>query len=97
MTISLELCQTLLLSFGLALYLVSIRSKYRSQTRQAREDYEQIAAELEKATSDQVEAMRMLSAFRRQYHDGTGALVNEVHKLTRAVERLKKRLDEKKI
>lgn len=63
--------------------------------RYAKEDVEAVTDELEKSTNDQLEAMRTLSSFRRQYHDGTGALVNEVHKLTRAIERLKKRLDDK--
>lgn len=88
-----SLYQAGLLGFGLGLYAFAFWWK----ADQARNDYEKIAAELEKATFDQVQAMRTLSAFRRQYHDGTGALVNEVHKLTRAVERLKKRLDEKNI
>ncbi len=88
-----ELYQVFLFVFGLALYAFAFCWK----AKKARDDYQTIAAELEKATFDQVEAMRTLSAFRRQYHDGTGALVNEVHKFTRSVERLKKRLDEKKI
>lgn len=86
-----ELYQVLLLAFGLALYAFA----FWWTAKRSRDDYERISAELENATFDQVQAMRTLSAFRRQYHDGTGALVNEAHKLTRAVERLKKRLDEK--
>ncbi len=92
-----EFICVLVFVFALALYTFCVWYKYRSQARQAHQDRDIIAAELEKATFDQIEAMRTLSSFRRQYHDGTGALVNEVHKLTRAIERLKKRLDEKKI
>ena len=52
-------------------------------------DQERLGAELERATADQVEAMRTLTAFRRQYHDGTGAVAVEAQKLRREVARLK--------
>ena len=86
MTLTVELCQGLLLGFGLVLYGFAFYWK----AKRSRDDYKAIAAELETATVDQVEAMRTLSAFRRQYHDGTGALVNEVQKLRREISRLKK-------
>lgn len=93
MTITVELYQIGLFAFGVALYGFAFYWK----ARRAQKDYDVIAAELEKATFDQVESMRTLSAFRRQYHDGTGALVNEVQKLRREVSRLKRAVQTKKI
>ncbi len=60
-------------------------------------DVERLEHELTLATHDQIEAMRTLSSFRRQYHDGTGELVKEVHKLHRSVERLKTAIKEGKM
>ncbi len=86
MTLGIGTYQICLVAFGLGLYGFAFYWK----ARRAQKDYDAIASELEKATFDQVEAMRTLSAFRRQYHDGTGALVNEVQKLRREISRLKK-------
>ena len=84
------------IGFGLltATGYIMIRRIRLPSTRQEIED---LQAELIKATENQVEAMRTLSAFRRQYHDGTGALVNEVRKLTREIQRLKTAVKEKGI
>lgn len=58
---------------------------------------EALAQELQASTTDQVEAMRTLSAFRRQYHDGTGALTLEVSKLRKEVARLKTSIKGKEV
>lgn len=96
MTVIIESYQIALFAFGVILFLFSVWNKYRHQALQAREDRDAIAAELEKATFDQVEAMRTLSAFRRQYHDGTGMLTNEVQKLRREISRLKRPIAKKR-
>jgi len=64
---------------------------------EAVKDVDRLEHELQVATHEEIQAMRTLSSFRRQYHDGTGALVKEVHKLHRSVERLKTAIKERKI
>lgn len=77
-------------------HCVSIGAKCRS-CNDAQETAVALEQELTRATQDQIDAMRTLSSFRRQYHDGTGALVQEVHKLARSVERLKTAIKDRKI
>lgn len=55
----------------------------------ARADMEALQDAVTKGTQAEVQAMRTLTSFRREYHDGTGALVKEAHKLAREVARLK--------
>ena len=87
-----------LYGFGSALLAIAgymrIR-KYRS--RSVREEMALLEAEIMKATQAEVDAMRTLSSFRREYHDGTGALVKEAHKLAREVARLKTAIKEQGI
>ena len=69
-------------------HCISIGAKCRS-CNDAERRVAMLEQELTSSTQDQIEGMRTLSAFRRQYHDGTGELVKEVNKLRRSVERLK--------
>ena len=77
-------------------HCISIGAKCRS-CNEAEQAIARLEQELMSSTQDQIEAMRTLSAFRRQYHDGTGALVNEVRKLSRSVERIKTAVKERGI
>lgn len=79
---------------GLASALIVIAGFMSIARIGIRGEIEALQDELLTATDDQVGAMRTLTAFRRQYHDGTGALVIAVQKLTREVQRLKTAIKE---
>jgi hypothetical protein len=75
--------------YGFAAGLLAIAAIMSIGRYRIRGEIEALQTELLSATDDQVGAMRTLTAFRRQYHDGTGALVKAVERLTREVKRLK--------
>ncbi len=81
--------------YGFAAALLIIAGFMAIVRYRRRDEIQMLQDELLKATDDQVGAMRTLTAFRRQYHDGTGALVIAVQKLTREVARLKTAVKEK--
>jgi len=64
---------------------------------EAVKDVERLEHELDIATHEEIQAMRTLNAFRRQYHDGTSAWMQESTKLRKSVERLKTAIKEMKI
>lgn len=70
---------------------------YGYRPKSVRQEMEALEAEIMKATQEQIDAMRTLTSFRREYHDGTGALVKEAHKLAREVARLKTAIKEQGI
>lgn len=70
---------------------------FRYRPKSIRQEMEALEAEIMKATQEQIDAMRTLTSFRREYHDGTGALVREAHKLGREVARLKTAVKERGI
>ena len=83
--------------YGSAAALLTIACYMWIARYRIRGEIEALQAEVLAATDDQIGAMRTLTAFRRQYHDGTGALVIAVQKLTREVQRLKTAVKEKGI
>ncbi len=62
---------------------------YGYRPKSIRQEKEMLQAAITEATQHEIDAMRTLTSFRREYHDGTGALVKEAHKLAREVARLK--------
>ncbi len=70
---------------------------FRYRPKSVRQEMALLETEIMKGTQAEVDAMRTLSSFRREYHDGTGALVKEAHKLAREVNRLKTALNKQGI